>query len=695
MRRALAILLALCGAAQGGDSSGTLADFRLWHDFGTTVAGDTFTLDPGTYSVATQVEITKGINLIGSGMGDNPAVDTILEDDTANTAIIVLITAPSTNYRVSNMRLANGTRGPGDGARGAIKCEEDSHSIRIDHIYFDGLNVIPVVTADATAGLVDNCHIETRASSSLQGWRIQAANYPDGVSFSYSNGSWMQPLDLGGPTAWYFEDNYIHGGIEPSVEGFGDTYSGAREVIRFNVAHYANVGTHGTSDGQGVNRGPPKIEVYHNLFAYDEAKNTCHIRGGSGVYFGNQHWETVSPLGLPGLGLEDVTGSGTSGPGQSLTLHYYRAGDPGNAPDVISSITSTASDFTVTTATSHGLSVGEDFYIGGATPGDYNGLWTVATAPSGTVVTVTSALNPGPSTVHGAAVTAYPRWGWLDGETMDASGVDDWDKWFVNDPGGRSGDTVAGDGDFWVGTVSSGGLGTLTQTGAGWDEDEWDNYHVICTSADGANWPEGHFYAVIDSNTAETLTFGTGGPARWDTQRIANAGQTFTIRRLALGLDQPGAGAPTDQIGDVDVPEDINQPYAPWYSWNNVLNQTNAPGGLISDWHHFNEVPLATFQASPDSGMAVGTKAQMEAITPTLLRTGFWVTDEGEWWEANAGFDGQLYQWDGDSWELYYTPYTYPHPLRDDPAPPPEEPDPPAASTATTVTADTVTVTGP
>jgi hypothetical protein len=42
---------------------------------------------------------------------------------------------------------------------------------------------------------------------------------------------------------------------------------------------------------------------------------------------------------------------------------------------------------------------------------------------------------------------------------------------------------------------------------------------------------------------------------------------------------------------------------------------------------------------------------------------GYWKTDEGEWWAANAGADGRFYLCSAtNTWTLYYTPYTYPHP---------------------------------
>lgn len=81
---------------------------------------------------------------------------------------------------------------------------------------------------------------------------------------------------------------------------------------------------------------------------------------------------------------------------------------------------------------------------------------------------------------------------------------------------------------------------------------------------------------------------------------------------------------------------------------------------IKSDRDYFNQV--TSFDGS--SGVGVGTKAQMLAITPSKTGVGFWVTDEGDWDAYHEGYDGQLYTWNGSAWALKYVPYSYPHPLR-------------------------------
>lgn len=121
--------------------------------------------------------------------------------------------------------------------------------------------------------------------------------------------------------------------------------------------------------------------------------------------------------------------------------------------------------------------------------------------------------------------------------------------------------------------------------------------------------------------------------------------------------------------GEDSVGTGKNQTCDPAYVWNtnvDTISFTDDPGCscVVENQDYF--VKQASFDGTV--GMGVGTLASRPATctagTGGAPGVGYWATDEGEWWAANAGSDGRLYKCTAtDTWTLAYTPYTYPHPL--------------------------------
>lgn len=105
----------------------------------------------------------------------------------------------------------------------------------------------------------------------------------------------------------------------------------------------------------------------------------------------------------------------------------------------------------------------------------------------------------------------------------------------------------------------------------------------------------------------------------------------------------------------------------PSYFWKNT-RQTGLDLGVSVANGAVQIVENRDFYRSVNSfngtvGVGEGTLANRPASCTTGVA--YWVTNQGEWNSRQAGPDGQLYKCTAtNTWTLYYTPYTYPHPLQ-------------------------------
>ncbi len=137
-----------------------------------------------------------------------------------------------------------------------------------------------------------------------------------------------------------------------------------------------------------------------------------------------------------------------------------------------------------------------------------------------------------------------------------------------------------------------------------------------------------------------------------------------------------------DTTGTIAWP---NQALEPIYIWANVITPASGWGGsmysnaagdaVVADRDYYAQASgIQTTSSSPFDGTS-GTGWGTLANRPTTCTAGvaYWATDQGSW-NASAtnpygvqqsGADGVLYKATStNTWTLYYTPYTYPHPLQ-------------------------------
>jgi hypothetical protein len=71
-------------------------------------------------------------------------------------------------------------------------------------------------------------------------------------------------------------------------------------------------------------------------------------------------------------------------------------------------------------------------------------------------------------------------------------------------------------------------------------------------------------------------------------------------------------------------------------------------------------------EVSPFNGTSgVGSGPLANRPSTCTVGVAYWATDQGSWNQSGSGGQGQLYKCAAtNTWSLYYVPYTYPHPLR-------------------------------
>ena len=153
----------------------------------------------------------------------------------------------------------------------------------------------------------------------------------------------------------------------------------------------------------------------------------------------------------------------------------------------------------------------------------------------------------------------------------------------------------------------------------------------------------------------------------FDTDPHPKTGSSFMCRDV-LGTGQDTSLSPDPKDGALNA-----QTYSPAYFWNNlyegstgrVLAVNSAENYIIEGREYFLDASLDG--SFGNGGVTTGLWANRPTCNASKKYHGYWATDKGGDWNSTDewnGDDGALYVCDGiDTWNLYYTPAPYPHPL--------------------------------
>jgi len=615
--------------------SDVLAKINLAND------GDTVVMPacPGGVAWTTELDINKAITLKGAdcvldGNGRPTSCPTVIVDSGADGGYIMVWTlVPNKVSRMTNIEFRDGgTRTfawPSmivSGQTGGGP--QDSRRFRFDHNRFIQLNGYSPWVYDAW-GLIDHNVYDLQF---LGIYQYAPSEY------DYADARWAEE-----PTAWgsdrflFVENNTFTrpnlgtGACAPlnCHAGFIDAYAGARYVIRFNDIARGWVEAHGT-ESPGRARGTRAVEVYKNRYTGNNTGNTVvNIRSGPVQTWGNSVTGYMGAAAATHLNNEGTLGSYDNW----IIADGTRAwdfNDPGNPQ----------ATYTVSAATPSTITVaGANWTVNQWASYD---IHKVGCTDNGFSICAGLVLSNTTNTITFMLISDLFHLNLSIGDQIRLNLI----KHVLDAPCRSGGSLLVA--KSVTSLTRSAGIATATVPGHGYSTGD-----IISIAAASDSIYEGDFaITVLDAN-------------RFTFQLPAASGATSATNAVATKVPwTPGAN---NQITD------------PCYQWLNKEDSTNLKfdtrfygAEIRPNEHYFDYDPSLTFDgsiAANRSSVGVGPVANRPSTCAT--NAAYWATDEGNWDTTSSSPSGRLYRCTAtNTWALYYTPYTYPHPLQGPIGPP-------------------------
>lgn len=218
--------------------------------------GDTVQMPPGTATWSSPVQLTKGIALLGSGIGVTTIVDGIPHRVMDDPMLGVNVNLGQT-YRLGHFTLQHLT---GDLTwNGSIRHSGTCQALRIDHIHYQGIH-LAFNFFGHLYGVIDHCTFDM-PNTNYNAMRVEHPNWNGGL---YGDGSWADDPYFGTDKFIFVEDCIFNGTRSGFVlDTAQDIMAGGRMVFRYNTVNDMYFQGH---NGVLRDRGGRCAEVYNNIF---------------------------------------------------------------------------------------------------------------------------------------------------------------------------------------------------------------------------------------------------------------------------------------------------------------------------------------------------------------------------------------------------------------------------------------------
>lgn len=662
------------------------------------VDGDVICMPSGSVTWATPITITdKRITLQGptctlSGTAVSAACPLTITGNVGNQPLIQVnscdaadfVTLAHFTYKVNSVGASAGSINVSCGAQTGYPPEV----FRIHHVQCNGdpvdgttnNNGARCVFLNAAYGLIDHSQFFTQTDHGMVAISAGRDNN------SATSNTYHHPFSLGDRNAVYIEDSFSYSTTAGQGNGATDNYTGARIVWRMNTTYNNNVGLHGW-DSQP--RGVPTFEFYGNTFIAESGVGSMVLtqpRSGTGIvalnvvrnlpgttgyvgYFGPIYYGAMTPADQSGNPWLNTRASGA-----------YPSGTWGTNP--ISGV-STAYDNKGNRVTGSNPIDGNQFGAG-SMDADYTRTVTDLSTTSGSAVITSVNANfvagDLSKRIYGTNIKAgriIANGGWsLSGTTLTCASC----NFTIGDVGrliGNSGNAQSIPTNTTITSVTNTTTAVVSTS--------------FTSSSEGLLLIDCYLVSINEASNQATMNCKADGNGTNGTLTIGYTNEGYPL------ADQPGRGyfatANAGNWPNSSSYTDANyEALMPIYlfgtrfqnqagTWSNpptsAVSMNGVQGYVKANREWYDPVgELQTNSTTPFNG-TVGTGIGTLANRPTTCTAGvgYWAVDQGSW---NAGSftytypnggstysQGQLYKCTAaNTWTLYWTPLTYPHPLQ-------------------------------